>query len=83
MRFGPVSAGGVHVQLVDRVLVLVLQLLARGVDVGMRVLVGVGVLVSMRVDGVPMRMLMGVDVCVGVRMQMVMLSMVSHGMHLS
>jgi hypothetical protein len=71
-------AGGVAVQLLQGVLVVVLRLLARIVDVRMRVLVRVRMLVGVRMDHVPVRMFMGVNVGMDVDVRVAVLGLTWH-----
>ena len=80
MQFGQVLGSGVFVQLLNRVLVAVFGFLAWGVNVGMRMLVRVGVLVGVRVlCPVCVRVLVGVDVCMEMRVRMAMFDWIRHG----
>jgi hypothetical protein len=79
VQVGGVLAPDVLVQLLDRMPVLVLPLLARSMDMGMRVLVRVGVLVGMRVDGaIGMLVLMGMGVRVDMSVRVVVRHLVRH-----
>ncbi len=75
MQFGQVLGSGVLVQLLNRVIVLVFRFLAWGVNVGVRVLVRVGVLVSVRMlRPVCVRVLVVVDVRMDVRVRVFVLN---------
>lgn len=79
VQFGHVLGCSTLVQLLNRVLVLVFRLLAESVNMGMRVLVRVGVLVSVRVLGpVCVGVLVGVDVRMHVRVGMIVLNLIGH-----
>ncbi len=83
VQFGQVLGGGVAVQLLNRVLVIVFGFLARSVNVAMRVLVQVGVLVGVRVlCAVCVRVLVSVDVGMHVRVRMFVLDWSRHGVFL-
>jgi hypothetical protein len=79
MQFGQVLGRGMFVQFLNRVVVLVLRLLARCMNVGMRMLVGVRMFVGVRMDrAIGMPMLVGVDVRVNVRVQMFVFDLGRH-----
>lgn len=75
-----VKFGCVPVQILDRVLVDVFRLLAGSMNVRVRVLVGVGVRVGMRMhDPTGVRMLVCVDVRMNVGVRMVVFDLIRHG----
>jgi hypothetical protein len=81
VQFGLMFGGGVSVQLLNRMLVVVFRFLACGMDVVMRVFVRVGVLMSVgMLCPVSVRMLVCVDVGMDVRVRMLVLDWIRHGM---
>ena len=82
MRFDGVFGRAVLVRFLDRVFVVVRFRFPRSMDVGMCVLVYMGVRVLMRMHHVAVGMFVGVDVRVLVNVRVIVFDLVGHGTQL-